>query len=169
MVIKSPNESYTLTFPYAGKLPAGTALASGELFASRLERISVPRLSTTLAADAAVGATTVTLAVDPGRGAHLILGSAPTQERVKVFSIAGFVATIRPVLRYAHLSGEVVRYEPGRTTELLGSATANVSGTDASVVLQAGVARELYRVGVIVTLDNGNKLEDTCRVYIRDD
>jgi hypothetical protein len=168
-VVKSPNERYTLTFPYAGKLPTGTTLTSGELFASRLARTHLPRLLTVLVADALAGASTLTVAADPGRGAHLIVGTAPTQERVKVFALAGLVATIRPPVRYAHLAGEVIRFEPGRTTEILGSATANVTGTDASVILQAGVARELYRVGIIATLDNGNTLEDACRVYVRDD
>jgi hypothetical protein len=169
-IVKQPSETYTLAFAYQGKLPAGASLSSGEVFASQQ---SAPQ-QTTLSASAAAGAMSVSMAGDVGKGARLTLapGSAHA-EVVKVSAVTGsgpYTATIVPSLMFAHASGEPVTYEPSVSSDLLGSSVATIDATtqQARVVLQRGVHRQRYRVSMLVTLTNGDRLEDEVTVHVLD-
>lgn len=161
---KQPIETWPMTkdFSGTGKLPPATAIVSGTVSAARLER---ERLSTTLAASAAVAAATISLTANVLGGAIVILKpGSTTEEKRRVLSLSGsgpYIGTLDIPLDYAHSSAEVVTYSPGATVEVLVSPTATITGgTKATFRRKRGIGGKAYQVTLDVTLDDGSVLQE---------
>jgi hypothetical protein len=161
MLTFQPSEDYDITFSYAGTnvLPVGVTVSSAEFFAYR-----VGILSTTLAADATAGATTVSLTADVGLGAKLVLEDGTARrEVVKVSTLSGdgpYSAGIVPGLRYAHAALTAVSYQLGVSAIILGTTTASGSNNTVGVLIQKIIDGEQYHVHCRVLLSNTRHLED---------
>jgi hypothetical protein len=156
---KAPSELRPITFHLAPQIPAGASIVGTvQAFASRI----VAGFSTTLAVDAAAGATTVTLGVDVKAGAVVTInpGSPTAEEKVKVVSTSGVVATLSHPLGVLHTSGTTVTYEPGWNARLLVDDTPPNVGSDVTVWTHNGADGQSYRVQVVAPLTTGLTAEE---------
>lgn len=155
---KAPSELRPVTFHLGPQIPAGATLLSIQAYAS----LRAAGYSTTLAADAAAEAATITLADNPKAGALLTInpGSPTAEETVKVLSMAGNVATLAHTLEQAHSNGTTVSYEPGWNARLLVDETPTPVGTDVTLWVQNGADGKTYRLSVIGPLDDGQVIEE---------
>ena len=168
-VVKQPSEIRDLSFNLAALIAQGATLMSAAAFACRN---LTPPLTTTLAAAASIDATTLSLTVNPGVGARVIVNpSGGTEESFKVSAISGtgpFTATITPSVEFSHSSGETCNYHPGASTRVLTSTVAVISGTQAIFRLRRGTSGQTYTVSVIGVCSNGEEIEDEVTVTITD-
>lgn len=160
------DEIKDISFDFAAPVAiANSALQSAIAWVSREET-----LSTTLANSVSIGDATIELTGHPGVGALLTLNpTGSNQETLKVSAVAGggpYVATVNPTPDFAHTNGETVNYEPGTTTRLLVSPTASILGTQAIFRKRRGVAGRTYRMTVLATLVNGEKVQHAGHVAI---
>jgi hypothetical protein len=145
--VKQPGETRDFAFELAALLD-GETLDDAAVFVSR-----VASGSTTLAALASIGDTTVSLTANPGIGALLTLNPAgPNREVLKVSGISGtgpFTATVNPTVEFGHSNGETVTYEPGATGRLLVSPTPTILGSAAIVRGRKGASGQQYRATML--------------------
>jgi hypothetical protein len=161
--VKQPDETRDLAFDLS-ELLEGNVLQSGIPFVSR-----VATVSTTLAALAAIGDATVTLAAHPGIGALLTLNpSGQPREKLKVSGVSGggpYLCTVHPTVEFGHSNGENVNYEPGATTRFLVSTTPTISGGQEAIVrLRRGAAGQVYRVTMLGLGTSNLIVQDSCFV-----
>lgn len=163
---KQPAEQFPLAIDFVGNLPTGATVASGTVLAAVL----TPATPTTLSSGSAVGATTLTLPVDPKAGAILILdATAITREEAQVQSVAGggpYTVTLTAPLEQAHAGGGAVQYFPG-TQSVLQSAVATIDGAQVIARLKGGQHGRDYRLTYLVVLSSGDVLEEDVTLSVR--
>lgn len=168
LITKQPAERYPLAIDFVGGLPDGSSLLSGVLLAANLKSAG----QTTLSAGSVVGATTLSLPLDPKAGAIVILESATAaREEAQVLSVAGsgpYTVTLTAPLEQAHANAAAVQYFPGTQT-VLQSAVATISGTQAKAQLKGGQHGSDYRVTFLVTLDTGDVLEEDVTLSVKNE
>lgn len=168
---KLPMERRIYPFALANKMGAGAVITSVQAFISCAAPPlgNYPLQATTLAAAAALNASTVTVAAgafgDPRAGALLILepGTA-NEETLKVVSTAingaNFDCIVRPVTFVAHTSGVSVSFEPGETARMLINATPTAAGSNVSIEIERGCYGQKYRASVLANCNDGQIVED---------
>lgn len=162
---KQPHEEYFIAVEFSGKLPSGTSLSSGSVYASRIEDVS----STTLSTAVSSGASSISLAADPGVGADIVIDSGSVQERAKAKAISGsgpYTVTLQRTLYYDHDSGATVTYLPGVNAEVLDQIAATVTGTQALRKVKRGRNGSVYKISFVMTLDSADILEDDVNMIV---
>jgi hypothetical protein len=158
-VFKNPQEVVDVSFSMATNLPTGTALDSGEVYASRPATALMPDLSTALSSPAAAGDSSLQLPVDPLVGAFVWVNpGVATEERVLVTGVSGagpFSVTVRPPLAHSHSLNEPVSYEPGVSAQVLHDTAAQVAGNVLQFRTKRGVSGRSYRLTIIGHVDSG--------------
>jgi hypothetical protein len=150
------------------RLSTGATLVSATGFASR----KTTPLATSLAANASVDATTLSLNANPGIGAFITVNNGgSTEEDFKVSNVTGsspWVCTITPAAMYAHSISESVDYEPGVSARLLVTTSVAIDGgsREAYPLVRRGAEGKTYRITVIVDADNGERVEGEVDVLV---
>jgi hypothetical protein len=145
---------------------ASSSLSSAIVFVSREETTSG-----TIRGAVAIGASTIGFSVNPGIGALMTLNpTGANQEKLKVSNVSGssdpFTLFVNPTPDFAHNDGETANFEPGVTTRLLTSPTVTITGTTAIVRKRRGAAGKTYRVTLLGTLANGEKIHHAGHVAV---
>lgn len=166
LLVKQPAEKYPFAIDFTGQLPDGTTIASGLLLAANLRA----KLTTTVAAPSAVGATTLDLIADPGAGAILMIDAGlATEERAQVRSVVGagpYTCTLTAPLGQVHAGAAVVAYHAG-TTAIIASDNATITVAQAIAQVVGGQDGSDYLLAVLVTLSDGSVLEEDVLVRVR--
>lgn len=164
--IKQPAETRTIGVDYTNKIPIGVTLVSRQVLAARLDV-----MQTALFASTAVGVSTLQTAADVGNGAILTLEPGTDNEEVVLVQIATGAnpcsVTLLNQLSNAHTTGVAVDYYPGASDEVLGITTPIV-GNVAQTKVQRGKHGEQYHLMFLVTLSNGDVLEDDIFMHVED-
>lgn len=165
---KQPHEQYPIGVDYTGKMPGSATLASAIVHARR----STANADTTLSGALAIGAASLTLPVDPLKGARLIVNpSTTTEEVVCVTSITGvgpYTCNLLKAIQKAHASGETTKVYEGASDQVLTSTTATINGSKAVTSVKAGINAQVYQVSFYGTLSDGSVLEDDVAMTIAD-
>jgi hypothetical protein len=166
--VKFPMERRIYPFALANKIAVGAVITSVQAFISRASPpLGIyPLQATTLAAPAALNASTITVAaVDPRAGALLIVEPGTVnEETLKVVSTsangANFDCVVRPVTFVAHNTGVSVSFEPGENARMLINATPTPAGSNVSIEVQNGCYGQKYRGSVVVICNDLQIVED---------
>lgn len=164
--IKHPTEAYTIGVDYTNKLPVGVTLASSQVLAAKLDVTK-----TSLVGSVSAGAITLQTIENVGNGAILTLEpGSPQEEIVLAQSAAGSnpcTVTLVGHLSAAHAAGTGVDYYPGVTVEVLG-VTTPIAGFLAQAKVQNGQHGKQYHLNFLVTLSNGDLVEENIVMRVED-
>jgi hypothetical protein len=174
--IKQPSETRDLAMDFANKLAeahqAGATISSATLYVSSLTNTATAQLG----ADAAAGASTITMNAHPGVGAMLIVTPAGTgvnpAERVYVSSVSGsgptWDATILPSLEFAHTNGADITVYQGYSGAFVTSPTSTISLLEVINRARRGQAGQSLRLMWLATTSQGEVLQSVGTVELQE-
>ena len=152
---------------------SGATLSSAVAFVSNTVSLTpIP----TLAAQATRGTTTISLSINPGIGARLVLtpagfGAAPP-ERVYVENVTGsgpFTVTINPSLEFTHNNGAQVTTFVGVNPNFLTSSTSTITGKTVKNLSRRGRSGTQLQATWLAITSQLERLQHTALLNIQED